>query len=129
MSILRRPTVLVVEDDPDQLIIRCMLLTHHGFETRRAGDSETAIRLASEEQPEIAVIDLRLPTEEMGLSLIRELRALLPGMQHHRADRRRSRAAEGTGLRWRRWMTSIQKGSSSKALVECLSRLKVSARD
>lgn len=122
------PKVLVVEDDPDQLIIRCMLLTHHGFETRRAGDSETAMRVASEEKPEIAVIDLRLPTEEIGLSLIRELRALLPCMSiivltgadpEHLKSRPKMVAVDDV----------IQKGSSSKALLECLSRLKVSARD
>jgi DNA-binding NtrC family response regulator len=70
--------VLVVDDDPDQVIVRCMVLSHHGFETRRAGDVESALQAARDEAPEIAVVDLGIPTERDGLRLIGELKTAHP---------------------------------------------------
>ena len=72
--------ILVVDDDQDQLIIRCMLFGHHGFETMRAGDAPAALRLALAHHPDCAVIDVCLPTPTAGMSLIRELKASLPGL-------------------------------------------------
>lgn len=72
--------VLAVEDEPDQLAVRCMLFEASGFEAVPAGDAQSAIRLAIKHQPQCAVVDLRLPTEEIGLRLIRELKGLNPSM-------------------------------------------------
>ncbi len=72
--------VLVVDDDPDQLVLRTMLLEQTGFETIRAADAGSAADLAAAEKPECAVVDLRLPTEELGLELIRELKRLDPAI-------------------------------------------------
>jgi DNA-binding NtrC family response regulator len=72
--------VLVVEDDPDQVIIRCMLLAHHGFETRRAGDPVAALKAIREDVPDIVVVDLGLPAEQDGLQLIRELKRSFPSV-------------------------------------------------
>ena len=72
--------VLVAEDDPDQLSLRCMLLGRSGFDTLPAIDALTAIGLAAEHKPPCAVVDLRLPTPERGLQLIRDLKALDPAM-------------------------------------------------
>lgn len=68
--------VLIVDDDQDQLALRGMLLRQGGLETVEASDAGTALRLATAERPECAVVDLRLPTQEIGLRLIRELKAL-----------------------------------------------------
>ena len=73
--------VLVVDDDPDQLLLRGMLLRQSGFETAEATDILSAMEMAAEYKPQIAVLDLRLPTEEMGLSLIRQLKTLDPAMK------------------------------------------------
>lgn len=73
--------VLVAEDDVDQLAVRCMLLEASGFETIAAADAQSAIELAAEHQPQCAVVDVRLPTEETGLRLIRELKGLHPSMR------------------------------------------------
>lgn len=72
--------ILVVDDDPDQVIVRCMLLAHHGYETRRAGDPDSALRAAKEYRPEVVVVDIGLPAERDGLQLIGELRATHPDM-------------------------------------------------
>lgn len=72
--------VLVADDDQDQLSLRCMLLARSGFETLSAADAATATKLAAAQKPQCAVVDLRLPTSERGLQLIRDLKTLDPGM-------------------------------------------------
>lgn len=73
--------VLVVDDDMDQLLLRGMLLRQSGFETAEAADMESAMEMAAEYKPELAVVDLRMPTEERGLALIRRLKTLDPAMR------------------------------------------------
>lgn len=66
--------VLVVDDDEEQLTLRCLLLRRAGFAVVSASDAPSALCLARTEKPHCAVLDLRLPTEEAGLHLIRELK-------------------------------------------------------
>jgi DNA-binding response OmpR family regulator len=73
----RRKRVLLVEDDPDQLVIRCLLLERKGFACLTAADAGSALRIAAEEQPDCVVMDLRVPGEQDGISLIQSLKALL----------------------------------------------------
>ena len=73
--------VLVVDDDLDQLLLRGMLLRQSGFETAEATDLETALEMAEAYKPQLAVLDLRLPTEESGLRLIRQLKTLDPSIR------------------------------------------------
>jgi DNA-binding response OmpR family regulator len=68
--------ILLADDDRDQLALRSMLLVRSGFETLEAADRTSAMELAASQKPECAVIDLRFPTEEIGLRLIRELKDL-----------------------------------------------------
>lgn len=73
--------ILVVDDDLDQLLLRGMLLRQNGFETAEATDIESAMEMAAAYKPELAVVDLRVPTEECGLSLIRQLKTLDPAIK------------------------------------------------
>lgn len=73
--------VLLADDDRDQLSLRAMLLRRSGLETFEARDAASALELAVACKPQCAVIDLRLPTEKLGLRLIRELKALDSGMR------------------------------------------------
>ncbi len=57
-----------------------MLLIQEGFETIEAPDCESAIRMATSERPDCAIIDLRFPNKESGLRTVRELKALDPAM-------------------------------------------------
>jgi uncharacterized protein (TIGR00251 family) len=68
--------VLLADDDADQLELRCSLLQRSGFETIAATSEAQALRDATAEEPECAVVDLRFPTEEAGLRLIRALKHL-----------------------------------------------------
>ena len=68
--------ILLADDDQDQLAIRGMLLARSGFETFEASDRNSALEIAAARKPRCAVIDLRFPTEDVGLRLIRELKDL-----------------------------------------------------
>jgi CheY-like chemotaxis protein len=60
--------ILVVEDDPDQLEMRKLILEHAGYEVVAAHNAAQAIDHLSGCQ--LVVMDLRLPTQEDGLRLI-----------------------------------------------------------
>lgn len=68
--------VLLADDDRDQLSLRSMLVARSGFDTLEAADHDSALHIAAAEKPECAVVDLRFPTEDAGLRLIRDLKQL-----------------------------------------------------
>jgi CheY-like chemotaxis protein len=70
--------LLLVDDDPDQLEVRRLLAEQAGHETATARDAAAARACFAEFHPEVVVLDLRIPSSEDGLSLIRELHAADP---------------------------------------------------
>ena len=73
--------VLVVDDDTDQLAVRCLLLERNGFEAIEAGDPASARDAARREKPACAVLDLRLPDEKTGVQLVCELKGINPDLR------------------------------------------------
>ncbi|HHH28594.1 MAG TPA: response regulator, partial [Polyangiaceae bacterium] len=73
MSAPSPPTMLLVDDDEvfRQRLARAM--EQRGFEVRTAASADDAVRLAREESPELAVVDLRMPGRS-GLELVRDLK-------------------------------------------------------
>jgi len=72
------PSLLIVEDDD---VLRSRLaraFRARGFEVGEAGDAESGVRLAREDPPELALVDLRLPGAS-GLEAVRALHELDPG--------------------------------------------------
>lgn len=70
-------SLLIVEDD-DRLRERlAMALGRRGFETREAGDVESALRSARADSPEYLLVDLRIPGGS-GLDVVREVKAIDP---------------------------------------------------
>lgn len=67
--------ILLVDDDPDQLEIRKLLLETVGHEVWIAKTAPAAGQVFGECKPELVVMDLRLPHLEDGQELIREVRA------------------------------------------------------
>lgn len=70
-------SILVVDDDD---VFRTRLgraFQDRGFEVRTAPSAELAIRLARQDSPEFAVVDLRMPGAS-GLDVVRELHAIDP---------------------------------------------------
>src|SRR3954451_11436669 len=71
------PRVLIADDDPDvRAALRAQLTG--GFEiVAAAADTDEAIALAAEHQPDLAVVDVQMPGGG-GLRATREIRAAAP---------------------------------------------------
>jgi CheY-like chemotaxis protein len=67
--------ILIVDDYPDALDVWDLYLRASGFEVLRAEDGPTALRCATEQLPDLVVMDLELP----GLSGCEVARALRDG--------------------------------------------------
>ncbi len=65
--------ILIVDDNPDVALSTALLLGLHGHRTRTAHDGETALKLARELPPQLALLDIGLPGMD-GLSLARAFR-------------------------------------------------------
>ena len=66
------PSVLLVDDDEVFVERLARAFRQRGYEVRTARDADSALVLAREESPELAVVDLRMPGRS-GLTLVREL--------------------------------------------------------
>ena len=71
------PSLLLVDDDATFCEVMAQALRRRGFEVTLAHDVASATRLADQEAPEYAVVDLRMPGES-GLTLVRRLSAIEP---------------------------------------------------
>ena len=68
--------ILLVDDDPDQLEVRALVLEAEGHQVASARSRRRAVSAFRRSTPEIVLMDLRLPRTEDGVALIDELRAL-----------------------------------------------------
>jgi CheY-like chemotaxis protein len=72
---LQQKTVLVVEDNRDELMIYATVLSHRGYDVVTATDYHSGVTTARERTPDAAVIDVNLgSTSHDGTDLIRALR-------------------------------------------------------
>jgi DNA-binding response OmpR family regulator len=65
-------TVLVVDDEPTILDVVGRYMVGAGYETHRAVDGPTALRLAAAHRPDLVVLDLMLPGID-GIEVMRQL--------------------------------------------------------
>ena len=72
MSVARKPHIVIVEDDPDALLMLRMNLEAVGFDTSLAADGGTAVRRIIAERPDVVLLDLMLPVLD-GWSVLAEL--------------------------------------------------------
>jgi two-component system response regulator RegA len=68
-----KPAALIVDDDDTLRTRVCRAFQLRGWEAYGADTSATALRMAREHGPELAIVDLRLPGES-GLDIVRTLR-------------------------------------------------------
>jgi DNA-binding response OmpR family regulator len=55
------PRVLIVDDEPDVLLLLRIELEAEGYETLLAADGETAVRRILEEKPDVVLLDVMMP--------------------------------------------------------------------
>jgi two-component system cell cycle response regulator DivK len=68
------PCILVVEDNPANMMLVVAVLERAGFRTAQAASAEEARRLIQTAPPDLILMDIQLPGED-GLSLTRTLKA------------------------------------------------------
>jgi two-component system response regulator VicR len=68
-------TVLIIEDDPLQAEVVCLLLEHHGFSTVHALDGAEGLRRLYDTQPDLVILDLMLPQID-GWEVCRRIREM-----------------------------------------------------
>jgi two-component system cell cycle response regulator DivK len=73
-KIARRNRILIVEDNPISLTLLKQLLKAHGYEVLGTPGGLQALDLAREEQPDLILMDIRLP-DISGFEVTRLLRA------------------------------------------------------
>jgi two-component system, response regulator RegA len=69
-------SILIVEDDERLRERLARALRGRGYETREAGDYDSALASARDDSPEYLLADLRIPGAGSGLDLVREVRAI-----------------------------------------------------
>ena len=69
-----QPRVLVVEDNPANMMLVVAVLARAGFRSAQAASAEEARRVIETVHPDVILMDIQLPGED-GLSLTRELKA------------------------------------------------------
>lgn len=74
MTVMNRPTVLLVDDLPDGLDMYQEYLTHRGYDVIVARHGEEAIAKARRHQPDVILLDIRMPVVT-GTQMMRTLRA------------------------------------------------------
>jgi CheY-like chemotaxis protein len=94
--------VLVVEDNADAGAAMAIFLRHHGHEVEVAKDGPTALRIAADNPPDVALLDFGLPGALDGCEVARRLQEKAAGRKllliaitgyGQEEDRRRSREA------------------------------------
>ncbi len=71
---IQRPTILVVEDDPNMLEIIAFLLEDDGYEVFLASSGETALFLIQQDRPDLIISDVTMPGMD-GFDLYERIRA------------------------------------------------------
>ncbi len=74
------PSVLIVDDEPNIRRMVGALLRGEGYEVREAPDGATALALAGEAEPDVALLDLMMPGGLDGLQLLERLREQRPDL-------------------------------------------------
>jgi DNA-binding response OmpR family regulator len=76
----RDPRVLIVDDEPDVLLLLRIELEAEGYDTLLAADGDTAIRRILDERPDVVLLDVMMPVID-GWGVLQRL-------AEHRSDAR-----------------------------------------
>ncbi len=74
MTAPAKPTILIVEDDPDMVEALRVLLEHAGYGALTASGPEAAFELAQQEKPNLILLDIMMPSGTEGFHFVWKLR-------------------------------------------------------
>ncbi len=66
--------ILIVDDDPDFVEATRIVLESAGFEVSSAGDAESGLKLIADSKPDLAILDVMLPSGYEGFEVARKAR-------------------------------------------------------
>jgi two-component system, cell cycle response regulator DivK len=69
-----QPLILLVDDNPRNLLLARDLLNHHGYRTLEAETAEEGLALARAHRPAVVLLDVQLPDMD-GVEALERLRA------------------------------------------------------
>jgi DNA-binding response OmpR family regulator len=69
-----RPLVLIVEDEPDILMLLRVVIEMNGYDAALAADGSTALERLDAEKPDLVLLDLMLPVMD-GWTVLAEMRS------------------------------------------------------
>lgn len=75
MAADKKQTVLVVEDNEDNMVLITMLLQKAGYETIWADTGLKGVQMALEKEPDFVILDIQLPDID-GTEVLKRIRAL-----------------------------------------------------
>lgn len=70
----RRPKILIIDDEPDILIVYEQRLNASGFEVVTAADGIIGLRTARSERPDLILLDVMMPSRS-GIDVLADIRA------------------------------------------------------
>lgn len=70
----QRKTILVVEDEPDEVAYLSALFIDHGFDVISAADGQEGFEKAKSRHPDLITLDISMP-EESGVRMFRDLQS------------------------------------------------------
>jgi CheY-like chemotaxis protein len=74
MRQLKKPRILVVDDDAESQELYVEILRWAGFDVCTAGDGFSAVETATKQKPEAVLLDIEMPRKD-GLAVLAELRS------------------------------------------------------
>jgi len=71
---MKKKMILLVEDHPDNVVVYRTILEHYGYHVLTASNGHEGIRLATDELPDLILMDISLPVMD-GCEATRRLKA------------------------------------------------------
>jgi DNA-binding response OmpR family regulator len=78
---VKRPRILIIDDDPDVCALLSSMLGREGFAVRTAEDGPSALALIREGDVDLLITDVGLPPPMDGIETVRRARACYPGLR------------------------------------------------
>ncbi len=80
MSSMRKPRLLLVDDEVPFVANLLKLLSHRGYEVSTAHDGDSALRIVQEREFDVVILDQNMPGKD-GITVLRELKKKQPHLE------------------------------------------------